>query len=129
MATPADRSAEALSLVVSLESAGLVHLVVRRAEELTMAIRDHTIVYKATLEANTTSISSPHVPPGAGAGVVTAKAGGGGVTVTETVDGLEPNTTYEVWQADACRGVRRASGDFDYFTYDSTPRGNNRPRP
>lgn len=89
--TPADRSAEALSLAVALETSGLVHFVVRRAAEgdNTVASRDHTIVYKGTREVNGTSSSSsppqPQLPPG-----------GGAAEVLETVEGLEPNATYEV---------------------------------
>lgn len=89
--TPADRSAEALSLAVALETSGLVHFVVRRAAaaENAVASRDHTIVYKGTREVNGTSPSSSpshaKLPPGAGA-----------AEVLETVEGLEPNATYEV---------------------------------
>lgn len=105
-AVPADSSAEALSLAVALESSGLVHFVVRRAAEgeNALASRDHTIVYKGTREVNgTSSSSSPPqqlVPPGGGtAGLGVAKAAG---AVSETVEGLEPNATYEVQQA---RGI------------------------
>lgn len=100
-AVPADSSAESLSLAVALESSGLVHFVVRRAAEgdNSVASRDHTIVYKGTREVNGTSSSSASasppkhpVPPAAG-GVRVAKITG---AVSETVDGLEPNATYEV---------------------------------
>lgn len=97
-AIPADSSAESLSLAVALESSGLVHFVVRRAAEGEngVASRDHTIVYKGTREVNGTSstASPPQQPvPPAAAGVRVAKVVG---AVSETVDGLEPNATYEV---------------------------------
>ena len=99
-ATPADRSAEALSLAVALESSGLVHFVVRRAAsgENAVTTRDHTIVYKGTREVNGTSASSspPQQKPAPG-GVGVAKDSS---AVLETVDGLEPNATYEVRQDD-----------------------------
>ncbi|CAM9130121.1 unnamed protein product, partial [Laminaria digitata] len=99
-AAPEDRSAESLSLAVALESAGLVHLVVRRAAQDTVAIRDHTIVYKATHEVNGTSSSSQKTNVGVGAGVGGAKTGGQTTfAVTETVQDLEPNATYEVFIA------------------------------
>ncbi len=98
-ATPADRSAEALSLAVALESSGLVHFVVRRAGEgeNALAARDHTIVYKGTREVNGTSSSAlpPQQQPPQGSGRAAEAASG----VLETVDGLEPNATYEVRQA------------------------------
>lgn len=96
-ATPADRSSEALSLAVALESAGIVHLVVRRAPLDTVVTRDHTIVYKATHKVNGTSPYSQKVIVGVGAGVGVAKAGEHTtIAVTETVQDLEPNATYEV---------------------------------
>lgn len=87
---PAERSAEALSLAVALETSGLVHFVVRRAAETGTAVasRDHTIVYKGTREINGTS--SPSSPP------QPQLSQGDGVAVVETVEGLEPNATYEV---------------------------------
>lgn len=94
--TPADRSAEALSLAVALETSGLVHFVVRRAAEGENAVasRDHTIVYKGTREINGTSLPSSSSPPQP----QTSQGGGGGAAeVLETVEGLEPNATYEVW--------------------------------
>lgn len=96
---PADRSAEALSLAVALESSGLVHFVVRRAAEEQKAVgsRDHTLVYRGMHEVNGTFSSSPpqqQLPTGGGA------AGKGGVkaagAMLETIEGLEPNSTYEV---------------------------------
>lgn len=99
-ALPADGSAEALSLAFALESSGLVHFVVRQAAEdqNVLVSRDHTIVYRGTREVNGTSSSAPpqhQLPAGAGA------AGKGGVeaagAVVETVENLEPNSTYEVW--------------------------------
>ena len=95
--TPADRSAEALSLAVALETSGLVHFVVRRAAEGDNAVasRDHTIVYKGTREINgTSSPSSPPPPPPPPPPQLSQ--GGGAVGVLETVEGLEPNATYEV---------------------------------
>lgn len=99
-AIPADSSAEALSLAVALESSGLVHFVIRRAAEGENAVasRDHTIVYKGTRTVNGTSSSSsppqqPNPPGGGAAGVGVVKAAG---AVSETVEGLEPNATYEV---------------------------------
>lgn len=92
---PSDRSAESLSLVIALESAGLVHLVVRRASEDAVKMRDHTIVYKTTREVNTTMVSSStsqQGPPGGTAGGSAVR----GVAIVETVDGLEPNAMYEV---------------------------------
>lgn len=95
---PTIRSAESLSFAVTLESAGLMHFVVRRAEGESVANRDHTVVYKGTREVNGTSQSSRQhhrsVVGGTGEGV--AKPGGDGVAVVETVEGLEPNATYEV---------------------------------
>lgn len=94
--TPADRSAEALSLAVALESAGLVHFVVRRASKDAMKMNDHTIVYKMTREVNTTVVASS---PPSQQGLPRRAAEGaavGGVAFLETVDGLEPNATYEV---------------------------------
>lgn len=91
-ATPADRSSEALSLAVVLESAGLVHFIVRRAGESNGGIiRDHIIVHKGILDVNNTNASSTSPPGGAAKGVVSDP-----VTVVETVEGLEPNATYEV---------------------------------
>lgn len=102
-ATPADRSAEALSLAVALESGGLVHLVVRRAAQDTVVTRDHTIVHKATHKVNGTSSSSQKVNVGVGAGVGVAKVGEhAALAVTETVQDLEPNSAYEVWHIAAC---------------------------
>lgn len=97
VATPADRSAEALSLAIALESAGLVHFVIQRADDATMS-RDHTVVYKGTLEVNDTSLSSQQRSTGVvvGLGVGSAKTGKGYVSIAETVEGLEPNATYEV---------------------------------
>lgn len=114
--TPADRSAEALSLAVALETSGLVHFVIRRAAEgeNTVASRDHTIVYKGTREINGTSSSSPPQPQ-------VSQGGGGAADVLETVEGLEPNATYEVRHgrqraALACvvvvRGRKRQRVDF-----------------
>lgn len=99
--TPADRSAEALSLAVALETSGLVHFVVRRAAEGENAVasRDHTIVYRGTREINGTSSSSsssPSSPP-----QPQLSQGGGAAEVLETVEGLEPNATYEVRQGGA----------------------------
>lgn len=91
----ADRSAEALSISITLESAGLVHLVVRRAGANSIAKRDHTIVYKGTRKANITLASSNQSPPSAG-GRKVPTAEKGSVAIVERVDGLEPNSTYEV---------------------------------
>ena len=63
-----------------------------------MATHDHTIVYKSTHEAKgTPSPSSQKLPAGVGAGIGVAKAGGHAVhSVMETVEDLEPDSTYEV---------------------------------
>ncbi|CAM9139051.1 unnamed protein product [Hapterophycus canaliculatus] len=114
-AMPADRSALALSLVVVLESFGLVHFVVRRAaEEQNLVVsRDHTIVYRGTREVNETSSTSPprhQLPTGAGAaGKGRVEAAG---AVIETVVGLEPNSTYEIFfatETSNSNGVYRAN--------------------
>lgn len=111
-----DRSAEALNLAVALQSAGLVHLVVRRAAQDTVVIRDHTIVYKATLEVNGTSSSSQNLNAGVGAGVGVAKVGEHtSIVVNETVQDLEPNATYEVRFAAAYPGFRGLYGDCEFF--------------
>lgn len=81
--------------MIALESAGLVHLVVRRASEDAVTMRDHSIVYKMTREVNTTMVSSStsqQGPPGGAPGGVAVR----GVAIVETVDGLEPNAMYEV---------------------------------
>ncbi|CAM9697124.1 unnamed protein product [Ectocarpus sp. 12 AP-2014] len=98
---PANRSAEALSLAVALESSGLVHFAVRRAADglSSVASRDHTIVYRGTLEVNGTwsSSSAPQqqLPRGDAAANAAVATGG----VLETVEGLEPNATYEIFIA------------------------------
>lgn len=102
-AMPADRSAEALSLAVALESSGLVHFAVRRAADglSSVASRDHTIVYRGTREVNGTSSSSSVPQQQLPRGDATANAGVAAGGVFETVEGLEPNATYEV----RCREV------------------------
>lgn len=92
-AVPVDGSAEALSLSISLESSGLVHLVVRRAGTDILPGHDHAVMYKGLHEANLTSPASDQRPRG-GKGPGAAKA-----TVVEVVEGLEPNSTYEVREA------------------------------
>ncbi|CAM9385228.1 unnamed protein product [Scytosiphon promiscuus] len=114
-AMPADRSAEALSLNVALEFPGLVHFVVRRAaeERHMVASRDHTIVYRGTRDVNGTSSSNPtqpQLPAGGGAaGKGDAQAAG---AMRETVEGLEPNSTYEIFiatETSNSNGVYRAN--------------------
>lgn len=92
-AVPVDGSAEALSLSISLESSGLVYLVIRRAGTDILPGRDHNVVYKGLHEANLTLPTSDQRPRG-GKGPGAAKA-----TVVNVVEGLEPNSTYEVWEA------------------------------
>lgn len=97
-AVPADRSAEALSLAVALESSGLVHFAIRRAADAlnSVASRDHTIVYRGTREVNGTSSSSSAPQQQLPRGDAAANAGVATGGVLETVEGLEPNATYEV---------------------------------
>lgn len=90
---PVDGSAKALSLSIFLESSGLVHLVVRRAGTDILPGRDHTVMYKGLHEANLTSPAFDHRSRG-GKGPGASKA-----TVVEVVEGLEPNSTYEVRKA------------------------------
>ncbi|CAM9283759.1 unnamed protein product [Ectocarpus fasciculatus] len=100
-AMPADRSAEALSLAVALESSGLVHFAVRRAADglNSVASRDHTIVYRGTREVNGTSSSSSAPQQQLPRGDAAANAGVAAGGVLETVEGLEPNATYEIFIA------------------------------
>lgn len=91
-AAPTDRLSGALSLTVELESAGLVHFVVRRAgKHGDGVISDHVVVHKGALDVNET-VRSTTAPGGAAAtGVV-----GDTVSAVEIVEGLEPGATYEV---------------------------------
>ncbi|CAM9253016.1 unnamed protein product [Ectocarpus sp. 4 AP-2014] len=100
-AMPADRSAEALSLAVALESSGLVHFAVRRAADglTSVASRDHTIVYRGTREVNGTVSSSSTPQQQLPRGDAAANMGVATGEVLETVEGLEPNATYEIFIA------------------------------
>ncbi|CBJ34147.1 conserved unknown protein [Ectocarpus siliculosus] len=100
-AMPADRSAEAISLAVALESSGLVHFAVRRAADglTSVASRDHTIVYRGVREVNGTSSSSSAPQQQLPRGDAAANAGVATGGVLETVEGLEPNATYEIFIA------------------------------
>lgn len=119
-ATPADRSSGALSLAVALESMGLVHFIVRRADEHNGGvIRDHTIVRKGILDANNTSASPTSPRGGAATGVVD-----GPVKVVETVEGLEPNATYEVmFSFGAGQTIPNSAGRIRLFRYSILHKG------
>lgn len=96
--TPTDRSAEAITLAVGLESAGFVHFAVRRAEDSSLvASRDHTVVARGTREVNGTSFTSSRQDrPVGGVDIIAAKTMGTDAAVLEMIQGLEPNVTYEV---------------------------------
>lgn len=109
LAEPANSTSDALLLSIGLESEGLVHYVVRKADEETVN-RDNIVVKKGTLEINGTSPSPPShgAIRTAGVGMVQSNPRGD-LFVAETVDGLEPNVMYEVRKFKTYRGRDESS--------------------